>query len=62
MPDITMCMEHACPRRMTCYRYMAKPNPHWQSYYKAESVDWEHCKDYIPMKGVKDEDVPHPRV
>jgi hypothetical protein len=34
MPDITMCSGQGCPLRGTCYRYTAKPTPHWQSYFQ----------------------------
>jgi hypothetical protein len=33
MPDITMCPGGNCPMRETCYRYKAKPNDPWQSYF-----------------------------
>lgn len=33
MPDITMCPDVKCPSRHICYRYMAKANPLWQSYF-----------------------------
>lgn len=31
--DITMCQNHDCPLKMQCYRYTAKPNQLWQSYF-----------------------------
>ena len=37
MPDITMCTGN-CPVNEFCYRYMAKPNPYWQSYSMLEPV------------------------
>ena len=52
MPDITMCAEDDCPRRHKCYRYMAKPNTPWQSYFNATRkgiIDYEHCEYFIPM-------------
>lgn len=33
MPDITMCKGTDCARKEECYRHMAKPTPHWQSYF-----------------------------
>jgi len=32
MPDISMCGNKTCPMRLNCYRYMATPNPDWQTY------------------------------
>ena len=37
MADITMCIGEKdgkdCPLKETCYRYKAKPNEFWQSYF-----------------------------
>lgn len=32
MPDISMCRNHVCENRHTCYRYMAIANPYKQAY------------------------------
>jgi hypothetical protein len=32
MPDITMCVNKACPLKEGCYRFTAKPDPYRQSY------------------------------
>ena len=32
MVDITMCCNSDCPLRGKCYRYLAKPDPYWQSF------------------------------
>ena len=32
MPDISMCLGRECRLREKCYRYMAVPAEHWQSY------------------------------
>jgi len=32
MPDITMCQQENCEKKLECFRYMAEPNPKWQSY------------------------------
>jgi hypothetical protein len=32
MPDISMCANKACPSRMSCYRYRAKPSGDRQSW------------------------------
>jgi hypothetical protein len=59
MPDITMCSQYNCELKEECYRYTAKPNPVWQSYFCPETygVDctsfWEHkVKINHAMKGV----------
>jgi hypothetical protein len=39
MPDITMCMDNNCQSRFQCYRYMADPTPHRQSYFKNSPKD-----------------------
>ena len=42
MADITMCQNVACPKRHSCFRYIAMPNPYWQSYsiFDAENCDY----------------------
>ena len=32
MPDISMCSGEGCRLKDRCYRYLAKPDKHWQSY------------------------------
>jgi hypothetical protein len=32
MPDISMCQNEDCPSKLKCYRFMARPNAHWQAY------------------------------
>jgi hypothetical protein len=49
MPDITMCSNHACPLRETCYRYMAEPNPWRQSYSLFEPKNGE-CEHLLPLR------------
>lgn len=39
--DITMCQNHNCPLKMRCYRYTAKADPHWQSYFMATPLKVE---------------------
>jgi hypothetical protein len=52
MVDMTKCSgEHegkVCPRRDTCYRFTAKPNESWQSYFAiAPFYNWnEDCEYY----------------
>lgn len=42
MPDISMCANKTCDKRLTCYRYRARPNEHWQSYANFDAEDCEH--------------------
>lgn len=51
MPDITMCTGRngaiVCPLRTQCYRYMAKPNPWWQSFMNAPIAHEDQvCESY----------------
>ena len=47
MPDITMCQEDKCPRRNSCYRYTARPDQYWQSYFaKKPCDDYATCREF----------------
>ena len=54
MPYITMCKDHDCNLKETCYRYNAKPS-HYQYYFlgspKGEDEEctyyWEHIIEKI---------------
>ena len=47
MPDITMCQEDQCPRRNLCYRYTARPDQYWQSYFaKKPCDDYATCREF----------------
>ena len=57
MADIAMCLNHDCPSKKKCYRYMAIPNAIAQSY----GVFWveqgkRKCNDFWPIKG---HNIPH---
>lgn len=45
MPDITMCVNHSCPKATNCYRHQAEPSE-WQcyAYFKADG-----CEHFIDM-------------
>ena len=45
MPDITMCLNHSCPMRFTCYRFTAVPGE-WQSYSCFKPVNGE-CNAFM---------------
>lgn len=47
MPDITMCTGEKCEARVTCYRFLAKPNEHWQSYFIKPPDTNGGCEYYI---------------
>lgn len=52
MTDISKCAGLAvdgtpCPMRESCWRFVAPPDPHWQSW-AAFSLDGE-CMAYLPM-------------
>lgn len=48
MPDISMCRNTRCERRLQCYRFTAIPNPFRQSYMNYNEVD---CKSFDDNKG-----------
>lgn len=49
MADISMCKKDHCPKAHQCYRYIAVPDPYWQSYIDPEYTD-EGCEDYWPAE------------
>jgi hypothetical protein len=47
MADITMCLDHDCPRKDSCYRFIAPENPYRQSYFqKSPRKGDEACDMY----------------
>jgi hypothetical protein len=46
MPDISMCDNSRCTRRLTCYRFTAKPNPYRQSYSHFMPDIYGECDAY----------------
>ncbi len=49
--DITLCLNHKCPLKEKCFRYIAKGGPH-QSYATFKffkSVEKICCDNYIPV-------------
>ena len=50
MADITMCNGVGCLIRQNCYRFTAKPNKHWQSYFKVPVIDGKNCEYLIKNK------------
>lgn len=56
MPDITMCKGDGCPMRETCYRYKAKANDCWQSWFANVPYDEESgkCDHYWLLHDIKE--------
>ena len=54
MPDITKCTGEGCEARVTCYRFLAKPDKHWQSYFKEVPDTNGGCEYYISHNGLND--------
>lgn len=49
--DITMCADTECQNRNRCWRFIATPDPHWQSYFVGSPRDrCEECKHFWPVK------------
>ena len=46
MADITMCDGTNCPVKEKCYRFTAKVNPHWQSYFVETPIKNNKCEMY----------------
>ena len=43
MPDITMCHGENCPLKEKCYRYTAKPNRYFQSFFQEPPYQEGKC-------------------
>ena len=50
MPDITMCTGVGCPLKETCYRYKAKPDEYWQSFFMKPPFEKGKCEHYWEIK------------
>lgn len=53
MPDISMCSGKGCPLKDKCYRAVAIPDEHWQSYFAMAPYDAEEedCKYFWSSDG-----------
>jgi hypothetical protein len=40
-PDITLCLNHNCSKKNTCYRYIAETSE-YQSFFCPDEKDCEH--------------------
>lgn len=53
MPDIAMCQDKDCPKRLSCYRYTATPSQ-YQPYFAEKMVDKKgNCEYYIETEKEK---------
>ena len=50
MPDISMCANHYCTLKETCYRYKATPSEFWQSWNNRTQDKDGNCDSYWPLK------------
>lgn len=46
MPDITLCRDHTCPQKESCYRFLAEPEKYWQSYFAESPRNGDECRYY----------------
>lgn len=55
MAEITMCMNpYHCPKRKTCYRWLAIPDPKYQSMSSFENCNKESgYESYIKVENTK---------
>lgn len=55
MVDIAMCRRSDCPRRMTCFRYIADAEDYYQSYIDMRDKNVEdECEMYWQCKNGKE--------
>lgn len=51
-PDISMCSGQECPKKDTCFRYLAKPSEFRQSYFMGPPVKEDGtCNHYWKIEG-----------
>lgn len=52
MPDITMCTGVGCPRKESCYRFLAKPSDRQSYFTKPPVKENGECAYYsMPIHG-----------
>lgn len=56
MADITMCKDTKCPQNSRCYRYVALPSSHWQSYFMHSPKKMDGCPEFLPIESEEYED------
>lgn len=66
MPDISMCANSSCQLALKCHRYMAKPDPHWQTYSqfapKINDQGEQECDYFWPINTQADDKINKPFV
>lgn len=51
MPDISMCEGQECPKKDTCFRYLAKPSKWRQTYFRGIPLKEDGtCDHYWEVK------------
>ena len=45
--DITKCTNETCPKKASCYRYLAEVNPYYQSYARFEFDEVSDSCEYF---------------
>jgi hypothetical protein len=50
MPDITLCTNDDCPKKLECYRFMAKPD----IYQSVSHFKWDNGCEYYWEYSVSD--------
>jgi hypothetical protein len=50
MADITMCSGEGCHMKNKCYRFTAKPDEHWQSWFGTVPIEDGKCEMYWGTK------------
>lgn len=48
MSDITKCSGDNCPLKESCFRYIAKDNPLWQSWFSVTPIKDNTCEHFWP--------------
>lgn len=46
MADITKCNDEQCSKRLSCYRFTAPADEHWQSYFVNSPRKEDKCEMY----------------
>ena len=56
MVDIAMCKRNDCPKRMTCFRYIADADDYYQAYLdmREEDVSEGQCEMYWQCRNGKE--------
>lgn len=50
MADISKCRGTGCPLKEKCYRFTAKADDFWQSYFATEPIEDDECEYFWDNK------------